>query len=165
MKIFTDGAATKNGKSDCSCGIGVYSSDLSVSMSLEECKKKWDWIPKSTKNSNNIGELLAIYAAIVMSKEDDIIIYSDSAYSINCVTKWHKNWKKNGWKTSKNECVKNKDIIEKILEEKEKKKAVFFCHVNSHLKEPEDKESNEHFLWYGNYMADELATASIKNIY
>ncbi len=162
MKIFTDGAATKNGKKDCHCGIGVYSKGLEISMCLEECKKKWDWIPKDTKDSNNVGELLAIYAALVMTDEQNVIIYSDSSYAIGCVTNWFKNWQRNGWITSKKEPVKNKEIIEAILEEKEKKQSVFFFHVNSHQKEPIDKDSEEYFLWHGNDMADKLATSSIK---
>lgn len=162
MKIFTDGAATKNGKKDCACGIGVYSETFEVSMCLDECKEKWDWIPKNTKDSNNVGELLAIYAALSMSDIGDVIIYSDSSYAIGCVTTWFKNWKRNGWITSKKEPVKNKEIIEAILEEKDRKNSVFFFHIRSHQKEPLDKNSDEYLLWYGNDMADKLATASIK---
>lgn len=159
MKIFTDGAATKNGSNKCNCGIGVYSTEFSISMSLDQCREKWSWIPNT--NSNNVGELLAIYAALVNCQDKDVTIYSDSLYSINCVTRWYKNWQKNNWQTSKNENVKNREIIEMILEEKKKKNSVFFFHVNSHLKEPLDKNSDEHHLWYGNYMADKLATSSI----
>ncbi len=161
MKIFTDGAATKNGKKGCECGIGVYSNSLELSMCLKECKERWDWIPSDTKDSNNVGELLAIYAALTISEDKDVIIYSDSSYAIGCVTSWFKNWKRNGWITSKKEPVKNKEIIEAILEEKEKKNSVFFFHIRSHQKEPLDKDSDEYFLWYGNDMADKLATKSI----
>jgi ribonuclease HI len=163
MKIFTDGAAQKNGKVDCVCGIGLFSEceTIKVGMSLMECRAKWDWLPKNVKDSNNVGELLAIYAAIVLSDSPDIIIYTDSAYSIGCLTKWYKSWEKNGWKTAKKEQVKNKEIIQEILLEKAKKGSVFFFHVNSHLAEPIDKSSEQHKLWYGNYMADKLATGSI----
>jgi ribonuclease HI len=163
MKIFTDGAAKKNGKKNCLCGIGVYSEcgALKLSMSLSECKEKWSWIPADIKDSNNVGELLAIYCAIVLSGSQDIIIYTDSSYSIGCLSVWYKSWKKNGWVTSKKEPVKNKEIIEEILSEKSKKNSVFFFHVNSHLKEPLDKESEKYRLWYGNCMADKLATESI----
>lgn len=160
MKIFTDGSAKKNGKKDCVCGIGVYSDKLNLSMDLEECKQRWDWIPRNTKSSNNVGELLAIYAALVLSDEKNLIVYTDSSYSIGCITTWYKNWQKNNWQTSKKEDVKNREIIEQILLEKNKKDSVFFLHVNSHTKEPKDKDTEEYFLWHGNYMADKLATNS-----
>lgn len=163
MKIFTDGAAKKNGKVDCVCGIGIFSQceRIQLGMSLLECKDKWSWIPKNAKDSNNVGELLAIYAAIVLSEENDIIIYTDSAYSIGCLTKWYKGWERNGWKTAKRENVKNKEIIQEILVEKAKKGSVFLIHVSAHLAEPLDKNSEQYQLWYGNYMADKFATGSI----
>ena len=37
-----------------------------------------------------------------------VIIYTDSQYSINCITKWVNNWIKNDWKDKHNKLVKNK---------------------------------------------------------
>ena len=42
-------------------------------------------------------------------------IYSDSAYSINGITSWIDNWERNGWKTSKNEPVKNEEEWKNLL--------------------------------------------------
>jgi hypothetical protein len=39
---------------------------------------------------------------------------------------------------------------------------VIYRHVSAHKTEPEDKESNEWKLWYGNDMADKLATDGAK---
>ena len=37
-----------------------------------------------------------------------------------------------------------------------------FIHVNSHRPEPINKNSLEHRVWYGNKMADKLATTASK---
>jgi ribonuclease HI len=43
-------------------------------------------------------------------------VFSDSAYIINCLhQKWYQKWQKNGWITSKNKPVKNKDLWKKLL--------------------------------------------------
>ena len=60
--------------------------------------------------TNNITELLGISIAIQIltgkfkkdHPEEDIsklriILYSDSEYSINCISKWAPSWERNGW--------------------------------------------------------------------
>ena len=56
-----------------------------------------------------------ISEAINYLNSNDFIIevYTDSAYIHNCRTqRWYKSWKNNGWKNSKKEPVKNKDLWE-----------------------------------------------------
>ena len=36
-----------------------------------------------------------------------------------------------------------------------------FIHVKAHTKEPINKDSQEYFIWYGNYMADKLAVNAV----
>ena len=38
-------------------------------------------------------------------------INTDSKFLIDCITRWVKGWKKNGWKTAKGEDVKNKEDL------------------------------------------------------
>lgn len=48
--------------------------------------------------TNNVAELLAIEKAIDIvqnNKKDIIEIFTDSSYSINCLTKWYNSWAKN----------------------------------------------------------------------
>ncbi len=73
--------------------------------------------------TNQIAELYAIYATIyflITSYKDDsikngIVIYTDSKYSIGCLTQWCYNWIRNGWINSKGESVANKELIQAIL--------------------------------------------------
>lgn len=64
--------------------------------------------------TNNTMELEAIRQALIARRNlnADMVIFSDSKYSIGCLSKWHWSWARNGWRTSKGEPVKNQDIIQ-----------------------------------------------------
>ena len=56
-------------------------------------------------------ELTATIKALeYVSTKDKIQIYTDSKYVKQGITEWITKWKINGWKTSKKEEVKNKDL-------------------------------------------------------
>ena len=56
-------------------------------------------------------ELIATIKALeYISTKDKIQIYTDSKYVKQGITEWITKWKINGWKTSKKEEVKNKDL-------------------------------------------------------
>lgn len=45
-----------------------------------------------------------------------MIVYSDSAYIINCYKqKWYNKWQINDWKNSKKEPVANKELWEQLI--------------------------------------------------
>jgi ribonuclease HI len=56
--------------------------------------------------SNNVGELYAIYVALSLVT-GDVILYSDSRYSIDCLTTRIHDWMRTGWTG-----VANRNIIE-----------------------------------------------------
>ncbi len=153
LYIFSDGNAKKNGKQDARAGY-------SVCFYNEKFKKfdKTELITSSEK-TNNIAELTAInYIATIISANEEmfdgykITICTDSMYSINCLTKWYKNWMSNGWKNSKNELVKNKELIQDTLNKLSSE--IIFRHVYSHKPEPSDKNSIDWILWNGNNTVD-----------
>jgi ribonuclease HI len=145
--VFTDGCAINNGKSNSRGGYGIYFG-------------KKDPRNRSIKVDGNITnnqmELVAIYECLKLLDNKKYIIVSDSEYSIKCITIWYKKWIKNDWKTSNGSPVKNKKIIIEILKLL-KDKDVLFQHIRSHMSEPEDKNSFQYKLWYGNHVADKLA--------
>ena len=69
-------------------------------------------ISGNEKNTtNNRMELLAPISALnKIEDKENIKIYTDSKYVKQGITEWINNWKLNGWKTSKKEDVKNKDL-------------------------------------------------------
>ena len=73
-------------------------------------------IKGSKKNTtNNQMELLApIQALKNISKGSKVQIFTDSKYVKSGITEWIHNWKKNGWKTSDKQPVKNKELWEKL---------------------------------------------------
>lgn len=161
LRVFTDGACHSNGKASAKAGCGVYFGDTKQEFSLDLAQaKKICNINEKINNTNNTGEMLAILCALNLIKEktQDVIIYTDSMYCINCISVWNKNWIKNNWKTSTGKNVKNRSLIEAIENKKTEFNSVIFIHVNSHRHEPDDKNSDEYFKWFGNDKADKLAT-------
>ena len=93
IRVWTDGASSNNGKSNCKAGIGVFfgkNHPLNVSKRF------------NNRPSNQRAELYAIIVALENIYNSDkyknshnkpeIIIFSDSMYSINCITKWFYGW-------------------------------------------------------------------------
>lgn len=107
IKIYVDGACSMNGAEDAVAGWAF---------AVEENGKIVYTESGCVKNgTNNIGELFAIIQAIQCARKNGFIqftIVSDSAYCINGVTEWSKNWKKFGWyrNAAKTNELKNKEL-------------------------------------------------------
>lgn len=88
----------------------------------------------ATNGTNQIGELCAVLEALrAHPGSEPLTIETDSQYAINCATTWIHGWKKNGWKNSKKEPVKNADLIRAIDREiTEREGAVKFVWVKGH---------------------------------
>ncbi len=71
--------------------------------------------------TNQRMELMAILKALEYAKEnrrqnEQVIIYSDSAYAINCYQQdWYINWQLNGWENAKKQPVANQDLWMEII--------------------------------------------------
>lgn len=108
--------------------------------------------------TNNKMELMAILHTIEIADrcfpDEDMLIYSDSAYCVNSINTWAANWSKNGWINSKKEPVKNQDLIKIIYNYFTKKncKSQLF-HLKGHANN------------IGNELADALATANKAKIF
>lgn len=161
LKIYTDGSALGNGKKDCCCGgIGIFFADNDSRNIHKEIFRKGI--------TNNQCELLAIYEAIIKVKQTEDIskihveFCSDSEYSINVITKWAPQWKKNGWK-KKGGDIKNLKLIQHILKEISVLR-YNFKHVKAHKSCKYPKNTEKYDEWYGNYMADQFANQSATNL-
>ena len=80
--------------------------------------------------TNNRSELFAILT-VVSNYPDDLLIRTDSEYSINGLTKYVTSWMRNGWKTSAGTDVKNADLIKEIVRLSQGR-SVSFQHVYGH---------------------------------
>lgn len=158
---FSDGGCYNNGKKDARGAYSIYFTDRMCSDDiLTQFNKSRMLLTESTNNISELSGVKAIFKTIAENadifKGKDVVICTDSSYSIKCLDEWCKKWQKNDWKTSKGEEVKNKDLILEIvgLRETIKPLNVTFKHIHSHLREPFDKTSMEWFLWNGNNIVD-----------
>lgn len=101
----------------------------------------------ATNGTNQIGELCAVLEALrAHPGPEPLLIESDSQYAINCSTTWVRGWKKNGWRNSSKQPVKNVEIIKAIDEEMSRRPGpVRFKWVKGHAGNA------------GNELVDELA--------
>lgn len=108
VQIYTDGACRGNGAEG---NIGGYGIVFIYNQNIKEIKQAF----KGT--TNNIMELTAVIQGLAMLKEPcEVEIYSDSAYVVNAINQnWLGNWKRNGWKNSQKEQVKNKELWQKLV--------------------------------------------------
>jgi len=148
--VFTDGACSGNGKASAKGGVGIHFPN-------KECNDISQKFAESPI-TNQRAELYAIQLALetIIIKEriyDNIMIYSDSLYSIKSLTEWIKNWEKNNWKNANGKPVKNLDLIRPIYRTiKNIKGKVTFTHVKAHT-------GGSSFEAIGNDKADKLATS------
>lgn len=143
--IYTDGAVTNNGYANCSGGIGVYFGPGNENNLSEKFKQ----LPCT----NQRAEVYAIIRALEIAIHDElhldshikIIIYSDSMYAMNVITKV--------WKAKD-----NLDLISQAWELLKKftiggsNKNLEFKHIRAHT-------SKQDIHSIGNSMADRLALA------
>ena len=140
--VWTDGSSIRNGTPSASCGIGIfYAQDSTKNISSR--------LPDG-RQTNNRAELCAIlYALCTNSGEQNITIYTDSKYSISCITDYSVKWEMNGWKTSQGRPVEWEKIIRYICllidSRTEKGSTTNFEYVKAHSDN------------YGNNYADQLA--------
>lgn len=111
--FYTDGSCSGNG-TEKSYGAWGF-------IEVQNDKEVYRYSHAEKNTTNQRQELFAIlnacvYAQFTGSINDKVIIYSDSAYAVNCYNqRWYLRWQKNGWKNSKKEPVANKDIWECLI--------------------------------------------------
>lgn len=126
LHIYSDGAC-KGNPGKAGSGMAVY-----IDGSLIPVLRYGAYMERGT---NNAVELDALHEALTLahvSQAEKIVIFSDSKYSIDCVTKWAYGWKSKGW-TKKDGEIKNLKIIQNshVLYEKNKHR-VEVKHVKGH---------------------------------
>lgn len=68
-------------------------------------------VPLPQYKTNNQAELSACCLALNRLKQPcNVTLHTDSSYVEKGITQWVKGWKRKGWKTSKGEPVKNKEL-------------------------------------------------------
>jgi len=137
IHIFTDGACRGNP------GPGGWGALL-----------RWNGHEKKLKGAegattNNRMELMAaIQALAAIEKDSTVSLTTDSQYVRKGITEWIKNWKRNGWRNSSKQPVKNADLWQQLDSEAQNHKVEWHW-VKGHSGHPE------------NELADDLANQAI----
>lgn len=155
MRVFTDGACSGNGKVGAKAGFAVWFPEHKE----WSCSKR---IPDNESQTNQRAELSAIHeVAVILDKQgcydEDIVIYTDSDYSIKCLTLWLTSWVARGWKTSEGKPVLHRDLIEGTSSLLSKCKSYRFHHVRAHTGGADDLSVN-------NDIVDRMARSSISDV-
>ncbi|MCJ1288060.1 hypothetical protein MMC26_007413 [Xylographa opegraphella] len=147
LRVHTDGSSLRNGQDGAFAGVGVFfgpNDERNVSEALP-----------GPRQTNQRAELTAILRALdSIPRSTDVTIVTDSRYAIDCVTLWHTNWRRNGWKTSTGKVVENRDLVESILSRMEERGSLqtrtTFEWIKGHANHP------------GNVEADSLAVTGAR---
>jgi len=101
--VHTDGACSGNP------GPGGWGAILSYGEHEKELK---GGEPHTT---NNRMELMAAISGLEALKRPCVVdMHTDSQYVRDGITKYIKNWKRNGWRTASKEPVKNQDLWQRL---------------------------------------------------
>ena len=115
----------------------------------------WGWYVDDTcwaaggwaHGTNNMGELTAVLDLLQQTAHlpEDLLVYCDSTYVINSITKWMPGWKRRGWKKGDGKPVLNVEIM-KALDAAMAGRRVEFVWVKGHagheLNEEADRLAN-----------------------
>ena len=105
VELFTDGACSGNP------GPGGWG----VLLRYGEAEKELCGFEAET--TNNRMELTAAIRGIeTLNRDMHVVLYTDSTYVRDGITKWIGDWKARGWKTAAKKPVKNKDLWQQLEE-------------------------------------------------
>ncbi len=108
-RIYTDGACSGN-PGPGGWGTVVYFEGGGI-------QELGDRSPTTTNNRMEMQAAIGgLEYYIASGQTEGILLYTDSEYVKNGITKWISGWKKKGWKTAAGKDVLNKDLWEKLDE-------------------------------------------------
>lgn len=123
VKVYTDGACSNNGKPNSKGGWGF----VVVNENDEQVYEEFGGKVGATNNEMELAGFLygLNYAIGYAMIGQEIEIYSDSAYIVNCINEcWYKKWERNGFQASNGESVKNQDYWKPLIKDIEQYKDV-----------------------------------------
>jgi len=140
VEIWTDGACKGNP------GPGGWGALL-----VAGAREKELWGGEAT-TTNNRMELTAVIEALrALRRPCDVRLHVDSTYVMQGMKSWIAGWKRNGWRTSAKQPVKNADLW-RALDEEVARHTIEWIWVKGHAGDP------------GNERADQLANRGVPTL-
>ena len=140
VEISTDGACLGNP------GPGGWGAVLRY----KDTEKQLSGAEPNTTN-NRMELQAAIEGLAALTRPSSVILYTDSVYVRDGITKWVAGWQRNGWKTAAKKPVKNDELWKRLVDE-EKRHRVEWRWVKGH--------NGDHY----NEIADDLATSAARSL-
>ena len=110
VSAYTDGACSGNP------GPGGWGVLMQATRAGSVIKEREYSGGESTTTNNRMEMTAAIKALESLSEPTRIQLYTDSQYLKDGITVWIKNWRMNGWQTSKKKPVKNSELWQRLDE-------------------------------------------------
>lgn len=113
LEVYTDGSLKRKGKNMLFGGWAF--------VVVQDSKEIYHQSGNEFNTTNQRMELTAVQKALeyiqsIRRKSEKVVIYSDSAYIINCYKQeWYVKWEHNHWMNKANEPVANQDLWVPIL--------------------------------------------------
>ena len=149
LNIYIDGSCRGNGSKNSKGGYGIVIFDDNHNLIDAYCQQ-FDNV------TNNQMELMAFLKTFELLntkyKNQQVTIYSDSAYCINILSSWIYSWSNNNWKTAKGEPIKNLDIIISLYK---------YYTIDFFISQIKFIKVDGHKGILGNELADALATNNV----
>ncbi len=131
VALFTDGSCLGNP------GPGGYGAILRYQEHIKELSQGF------LLTTNNRMELMAVIEGLAALKEPCLVhLTTDSQYVKNGMTSWLKGWKRNNWRTSTKQAVKNKDLWQRLDQECARHE-ISWHWVKGHAGHPENERCDE----------------------
>ena len=131
VELFTDGACRGNP------GMGGWG----VVMRFGAHEK--DLYGGEQETTNNRMELMAAIQGLqALKKPCRVKLTTDSQYVRQGILEWMPRWKKNGWKTSAKQAVKNQDLWQQLDTEAQRHQVEWHW-VKGHAGHPENERADE----------------------
>lgn len=133
MELFTDGACSGNP------GPGGWG----VVLRYGDHERELHGGERAT--TNNKMELTAVIEglAALTRPMPHVHVFSDSTYVLKGISEWMKGWKRNGWKTSAKQPVKNAELWQRLDAEVQRHGEVEWNWVKGHNGHPENERADK----------------------
>ena len=118
IEIFCDGCCLKNGKTGARAGYGVFVRNAATGAEIARVAER---LAADQPQTNQRAELRALHHALVLAAPQlaaghDVVIYTDSRYAMDCITKWAPAWKAAGWVKADRKPIQHLDLIKMMYE-------------------------------------------------
>lgn len=131
VEVYTDGACRGNPGPG---GWGAVFKGQAMDTTL--------WGAESNTTNNRMELMAAIGALESLKEATKVLIFTDSEYVKKGITEWIDKWIQKGWKTSKNDPVKNQDLWQRLLKAEERHQVEWHW-VKGHSDHPYNDKADE----------------------